>query len=310
MKVAIIILNWNGQKDTLECLQTLENSPAEIVVIDNGSTDGSEEAIRAAYPLLTLLQTGENLGYAGGNNVGIEHAFTNGCDAVIVMNNDVHVSHNLVEGFLKWHARYPQAILGGNTYLMSDKERHDAVGGKWNEREGNFDLVFDAQEGESLDYVTGCCFFMPRVVYEAIGGFEPRYFLYWEDADLCVRARRAGFQVRFCPDAMLWHKGSASMVGGGPHHAYFWWRGRLLFIHRNSNHSLALYLRVIFPAIARMHKHYMLKLFQSLVYKIRGKSVGEKRDLALRKYRASFQGINDYFWGKFGNAPAYIFSRD
>ncbi len=310
MQLSVIILNWNGKEDTLECLKSLESSCAKLIVVDNASTDGSAEAVQKAFPQVDFVQSGANLGYAGGNNVGIAHAFKQGADAVLILNNDVQVSHNMVDAFIEMHQKHPNAILGGNPYCMREQHVHDIAGGQWNAQECNFDLVYEASDGAALDFVTGCCLFLPGTIYETIGAFESNFFLYWEDSDLCARAKSAGFEVLHCAGAKLWHKGSASMTPGGAHHSYFWWRGRLLYIKRNcSTASLkAHYLKVLLPAVARLAKHYVLKLCQSYVYKLRRKDLGIQRRRALRKYRASFQGINDYFSGKFGNAPHYIFT--
>ena len=102
-KVAVIILNWNGKEDTLECLASvkkLDYSNYEIVLVDNGSVDDSVDAISKQYPDMTLLQTGENLGYAGGNNVGIRWALEQGADYILLLNNDTIVAADLLSAFI------------------------------------------------------------------------------------------------------------------------------------------------------------------------------------------------------------------
>ena len=103
MRVAIIIVNWNGKRDTLQCLQSLSKetyTDKEIIIVDNGSTDGSVEAIKEAYPKCTILAELTNIGFAAGNNKGIEEAFHRGADAVILLNNDTTVAADLISSFL------------------------------------------------------------------------------------------------------------------------------------------------------------------------------------------------------------------
>src|SRR5436309_4726879 len=135
-KVHIIILNWNGRADTLECLASVQriNFPDfETVVVDNGSTDGSEEAIRAAFPDITFIQTGENLGFAEGNNVGIRHAIECGADYVFVLNNDTTVDPNILAALVAEAEKNPNAaILGPKIYFYDRSDVINSAGGSIN----------------------------------------------------------------------------------------------------------------------------------------------------------------------------------
>lgn len=314
-KVAIILLNWNGKKDTLECLSSLQKlsyKNIDIIVVDNGSTDDSVREIRLAFPKTCLIETGKNLGFAGGNNPGIEHALKNGADYLLLLNNDTIAHENLIEGFL---ATAPSApILGAKLYLYSEPNMFDHLGGTWNPKTASFDLignraVEDNTSFESpieLDYACGAALFVKREVFEKIGLLEPKFFLIWEESDFCFRARRAGFITKLAPGAKVWHKVSASFVGGKPHSTYFWWRNRLFWIARNCtpNEKRRLFLHVVFPEALHILKLYLLK---SLLLPFSKKSKREEKKRNLRKQKAALAGVRDYLLCRFGNAPAWIY---
>ena len=123
MKIYVIILNWNGKADTLACLASLAQvkTPHQTIVVDNGSTDGSASAILASFPDVEVIKTGENLGYAAGNNVGIRRALEKGADFIFILNNDTTVEPEILEVFLK--RKTP--IQGGKAHLMSDPKTLD-----------------------------------------------------------------------------------------------------------------------------------------------------------------------------------------
>lgn len=301
-KIAIIILNWNGKKDTLACLDSIQQLTYphfEVIVVDNGSTDDSVASLRDRP--ITLIETGENLGYAEGNNVGIRYAMEHNADFLFLLNNDTTVAPDILERFLEQFQTYPRAgILGAKIFLYDKRDTLDHLGGMWNPKRGEFDFIGmrqnpDAfQTPQELDYVCGAGLIIKRSVIEAVGVLEPRFFLIWEESDFCFRARRVGFQTLFCPAAQLWHKVSASFVGGKPHSTYFWWRNRLLWIERNCSlkEKWSLYLRILIPEILRMLKR-ALPFRQKLL-----------------KNRAALCGVRDYFLRRFGNGPAWIYKKD
>ena len=320
LSISVIILNWNGKQDTLSCLQSLEDCREisfDTIVVDNGSTDGSQEAIKKRFPQIKLIENNENLGFAEGNNVGIREALTLGADLIFLLNNDTVVSPTLLNAFLEEFQRHPEAgILGAKIYLFEEKNRLDHLGGMWNRRTATFDYIGHRQLDEPLppqeiDYVCGAGMMIRRQVFDTIGLLEPRYFLIWEESDFCFRAKRAGWTTRTCPQAKLWHKVSASFVGGKPHSTYFWWRNRLLWIERNcsTGEKWSIYLRVILPDVFHMLKIYLLKrgqlsiqtLFQSQ------KSLQEKKQKLL-KTRAALCGVRDYLFRRFGNGPRWIYT--
>ena len=323
ISVYIIILNWNGKKDTLECLASLRkvsSSNFQTLVVDNGSSDDSADAIRHYFPEVTVLETGENLGFAEGNNVGIRYALDKEADFVFLLNNDTVVDPQILHAFLSHAGGHQHAgIWGAKIYLYSDPKRFDHLGGKWDSQKGAFTLLALRQEDDGkwdlpieCDYACGAALFIKREVFETIGLLEPKFFLIWEEADFCFRARKAGFATFFCPEAKIWHKVSASFVGGKPHTDYFWWRNRLLWIARNcsAKEKRKIFLRVIFPESVHLLKLFCLKSLQLFIAKFFTEpQKSRKKREKIAKYRAALAGMRDYLAGRFGNAPNWIYKN-
>lgn len=312
-KVAIVVLNWNGKDDTTACLHSLQriDYPSfDIIVVDNGSTDGSIATLRKRFPDVQILANARNLGYAGGNNVGIRHALNQGADAVLVLNNDTIAAPDVLKAFdAALHAEPDMGIFGGTIYQLHDENRLDHLGGQWNAERLEFDLVgkgtIACAHVPTLDYVCGAGVVIRRAVFEAIGLLEPRFFLFWEEADFCARAKSAGFGVKNCLDARIWHKGSASFVGGKPHAAYFYWRGRLLWMERHyQKRTIA---RLICTEGARQAKFVLLKGAEYALrrFLLRKREEREKR-IRLLRYCASVCGIWHYLMRRFDGGPAWL----
>jgi GT2 family glycosyltransferase len=321
-KIAIIVLNWNGLQDTLVCLESLEKLSYpnfEIIVVDNRSTDDSCSAIRERFPQHLLVENDQNRGFAGGNNIGMQKALERGADMLFLLNNDTIVAPDILERFVETFHAHPEAgILGAKIHLFDQKQTLDHFGGMWNRKTGTFEFVgLRQQEDEErwqtslvLDYVCGAGLILKRTVIETIGYFDPRFFLIWEDSDLCFRARRAGFMALTCPEAKLWHKVSASFIGGKPHSTYFWWRNRLLWIERNcpSQEKISLYLRILIPDILHMLKLHILKKVQLQHLKWFKANIDLKeKEQKLLNNRAALCGIRDYLLRRFENGPDWIY---
>jgi GT2 family glycosyltransferase len=311
-KIIIILLNWNGKKDTLECLNSLAkvNYPnRQAIVVDNGSTDGSIEEIRSVYPMTPILENGENLGFAGGNNPGIEWALRHKAEWILLLNNDTTVAPDFLDAFLQAaHEKSKAKVLGAKILRYHEPNVVDHLGGMWNETKGEFDSQHCGETDhpyfnmQPVDYVCGAALFMHRSVPEKIGLLEPNFFLFWEETDFCYRAKRAGFEVWTAPEAKVWHKVSSSFTGGKPHMHYFWWRSRLLWIERNCSEKekTNLYKRVIIPELWKMGRHYLLKtIFSS------DKNKKEK----LKRYKAGCAGAIDFFRKRFGNCPSWLVKK-
>lgn len=237
--VIVIVLNWNGAQDTLRCLDSLGRVAYprfEVLVVDNGSTDGSVDLLRQAYQDVELLENHENLGYAGGNNVGIERAVARGADYVVLLNNDTVVDPGFLDTLVEGADRHPKAAFFGPKILYLD--RPDTVwfgGGRidWSNGSSHIDQERRDEPTDTtpreVDYVTGCCLMVRSSAINSIGLMDPRFFLLFEETDWCVRARQSGWQVVYVPASRVWHAGSQSFGGyGSPTYRYYYARNELL----------------------------------------------------------------------------------
>ncbi|MDD3643093.1 MAG: glycosyltransferase family 2 protein [Candidatus Krumholzibacteria bacterium] len=222
--LAVIVLNWNGAAVIGPCLDSLsrvERPPLSVIVVDNGSTDGSAATVRERYPWAELIENGENLLFAGGNNVGIRRALERGASAVLLLNNDTEVDPEFAERLLGAFGDPSTGIAGPRIYYHDDPRRIWYGGGDFHPLTGvprhrdirRLEGPGAAGAGET-GWVTGCALLARREVFEQIGLLDPAYRIYCEDVDLCLRASRAGWRIRYEPAARVWHKVSSSSGGG------------------------------------------------------------------------------------------------
>ncbi|MCX6639262.1 MAG: glycosyltransferase family 2 protein [bacterium] len=223
-KVAIVVVNWNRRTLTLECLDSLKSLTYpnyRIMVVDNGSSDGSVEAIERNYLDVSLLRSTENLRYAGGNNLALKVILESDDDFVLLLNNDTTVDPKCLD-YLIAAASDPRVGLVGPKILYHD--RPDVIwfaGGivkpAWGyvrhyglrqSDDGSFDKSL------SVSFLTGCCLLIKREVLQRVGLLDENFYLYSEDADYCLRTAEEGFQLIYEPRSRIFHKVSASTGGG------------------------------------------------------------------------------------------------
>lgn len=223
--VWIVIVNWNGKEDTLACLSSLQKityRPCKIILIDNASSDGSVPAIRRAFPDVEIIENSENKRFAGANNQGLERALAAGADFVLLLNNDTEVAPDFLETLIRGAQVRPDiGMAGPKIFYHHNRQLIWFAGGEivfWKGRIAHLGLrQLDGERWNvpgAVDYITGCALLVKRECIEKIGGLDESYYIYSEDADWCVRARRAGFQCWFVPTSHVWHKISASSGGG------------------------------------------------------------------------------------------------
>lgn len=239
-KVAVVILNWNGWRDTIACVESLRLQsvkPAWIVLVDNASTDESEKELRAACPDAHFMQSGANLGFAGGNNVGTRWALAQGADAVWLLNNDATAAPAALEELIRTDEARPDAgAIGTRIYETRRPDVLQCWGGGWINLWAGRAREFDVRVDEtSLDYISGCSLYLPRRALERCGMLDEGFFMYFEDAELSLRYRAAGFKLAVADAARVEHKGGAS---SRPGRAQSGWRTqsllRILKLHAPS----------------------------------------------------------------------------
>lgn len=244
--ISVIVLNWNGRDDTLACLNSLESLTYpnfQVLVVDNGSTDDSASLIRMRFPKIRLIETGANLGFAEGNNVGIRDALEAGADYVLLLNNDTIVAPDLLEAFVEAAAHNLNGgMFAAKIYYHAEPTKLWYAGGKWLPDKQclvhvGIGEIDDGKSYEAIaesDYASGCAIFVSAEVVGKIGLMDPKFFLTYEETDWCYRARAAGYGVLFVPSAKVWHKVSASFGGvDSPLQLYFYSRNILLWAERH-----------------------------------------------------------------------------
>lgn len=222
--IYVIVLTWNGKADTLECLRSLQNLAypnARILVVDNASDDGTAEAVRSSFPYVELICNDSNLRFAGGNNAGIEYSLRRGADYVLLLNNDTVVDLDFLTPLVQKAEEDKQiGIVGPKIYYHGESKRIWFAGGRIEWWKGWVSHIgireTDTHEYDTVrevDYITGCCMLVKREVIKAVGTLDEKFYLYGEDVDWCIRARRAGYKTVCIPSSHIWHKVSASSGG-------------------------------------------------------------------------------------------------
>ncbi len=301
-RVFIIVLNWNRAADTIECVRSLQGvaySNLDVLVVDNASVDGSVTALGAQFPELRVIRNAKNLGYAEGNNVGIRHALSRDADYVLLLNNDTVVDKDLLHELVRVATTQPRAgIVGPKIYDYRDQTKIWFAGANidWSTGDSPHLGLGEYDQGQfhqvlEVDRVTGCAMMVRRSVFERVGLFDPRYFLYYEDVDLCVRATKAGYTSLCVQTAKVWHKESSSTKAnqGSDLHTYYHIRNRLLFLQTHFEISEA----------ERLNHRLFLKEFIS-------RAALRPFDRAYRRLHApQFWALTDFYLGRFGIRTKY-----
>lgn len=235
-KVAVIILNYKLKNDTLEAVYSVLQSDftdIEVVVVDNNSGDGIEEEVKKIRGL-TFIQTGANLGYTGGNNIGIKYALTTNCEYIFILNPDAMMKKDAIR-FLVAASQSMLADIVGPKILFHDGQTIWYAGGTTDTNNVGVHRGLDEKDNgqydtlSETDFVTGAAIFVRRGVFERIGIFDEKYFLYMEDVDFCYRAKKVGIKIVYQPKAVVFHKNAKSTGLGSSRQDYYFTRNRLRF---------------------------------------------------------------------------------
>ena len=295
IKHAAILVNYKVSADTIVCVKSIQKSKdaPHIIVVDNGSTPEVIEELRVACPGLDIVVMGANVGFSIGNNIGIKKALKMGAEVVYILNNDTQVDENLFFRAYRYVAG-KNRIAGAKIYYAKGYEFHDIQKGKGNiiwyaggymdwsiaiarhygvdeEDHGQYDKV------RPIDFITGCFIAVPKQVFKKIGLLDEPFFLYLEDSDFSLHARKMGIEVMYNPNLVVHHRNSSSTVAGSPLVDYYITRNRFFIGKRYGT------FRLRFALLREA-------IFRNWTSPIR---------------RAAFL---DYFFGRMGNRNDQIFS--
>lgn len=323
-RVGIVIVNWNGWRDTEECLRSLlvASYPCmDIIVLDNGSADGSWDRLKSfcveesvehrllesgQLPLPThgpghkqvtgcqktvhLIRADRNLGLCGGSNLGLEYSDYLGCEHFLILNNDTVCTPGFLEPLVETAESGDRAgLVGGLIVHCGHPDTVWWAGGTFDRfletrRVGDGRLASEYAGGgaRDTDWVSGCMTLIPAAVYRQVGGFDERFFIWSEEWDLSLRVRSAGYKLYIDPRSRICHKVGRSLGVMKPLSYYYGTRNRLLLKHKH----LATWRRLLF-----LSGFLPTRVLRYLLFLVTGRG-----DLA----RAGFDAVWDYFAGRSG----------
>ena len=325
-KVSVIILNWNGWKDTIECSESVFRNTYpnyQVIIVDNGSTDGSMEKIKkwaegkqevltpepthplyhlshppvkkpipyiyytreetekggnfkleekltkecqryrklyskklnstSPYPLI-FIQTGDNLGFAGGNNVGIRFTIKQGADYILVLNNDTVVKPRFIEELIKCYDK-KTGIHAPIVFNYYNPSKIHSSGGEFSIVKGTYSTSIKKIKNniKETSFIPGCCWLIKNEIFKKFGLIDEKYFLYSEDVDFCYRLKQAGYKLKVIPSSVIFHNKIKETMGNiSPLKLYYFHRSKLMFINTNYKGLKKIYynyLNIIFRYI-------------------------------------------------------------
>lgn len=291
--VSIIILNWNGKDDTIECLESLRKISYpnyEIIVVDNGSEGDDVNILKKVFGnYINIIEADKNYGFAEGNNIGMRYALKKMADYILLLNNDTVVDSEFLSELVRAAESDSKiGIVGPKIYFYSDPDKIWFAGGNlsmwrcktWHTGLREIDKgQYDSQR--EADYITGCALLVKKQVIEKIGMLYSNYFAYYEEVDWCIHAKKVGYKVKYVPRAKLWHKISSSTGGGySPTKAFLKGRNSIIFMKKNAEFKHWL----VFPFFAC---GYLIRTFLRETLRGNGKAV-----IALMKGIASNLSLN------------------
>jgi GT2 family glycosyltransferase len=299
--IGVVIVNWNRAQDTVAAYQSLIPSTFEdwrLYVVDNASSDDSAAVLdRDLGAKATLILNDSNAGFSGGCNLGVARALADGATHIFLLNNDATVLPCTLERLIgESLAEGDRAVLGcavkhfgTDTYQFFGSHTASKFGTP---------LWFEDDELEKLasrviesDFVLGAALFAPARIWREIGDLDDRFYLNYEEADWCYRAREAGFACYVVPAAVVLHRVGASIgPTNGPMQAYFLSRNELLFARRHATLS----------QINRLFARSLSNLLKTAI-----KDLIRFRNLAAPT-KAHARGLYDFVCGRFGDCPALI----
>lgn len=292
--VWIVVLHYQGLEYTRACLESLKKLHYQnfrVLIFDNCSPDSSGDPLAAEFPQFEYVKSAQNLGFAGGCNAAVRQCAERGAQWIWLLNNDTSVHPDSLEQLILCAERNPKAaLLGGQVFTPKGESFVASGGGQIDFAKGK---TYERQEAPAdgseipCDWISGCNLLLRLEAFDSLGGFDESFFLYFEDTDLCYRARQAGWQCMLVPAARVEHIGLRSSQGKqSTWRHYYYIRNRLLFFRRHAQDSRKLPITLAITAHVARH---------SITLPFRG-------DEGRRRLKAEILGYTDYWRQKLGKA--------
>ncbi len=284
-KIGIVIVNYNAEKyqnDAIRSIKAMDYSNYEIIIVDNNSTDNSIAILKSEFKDIIVVKMKDNLGVAAGNNAGIKLAIKRNAEYILLINNDVEVSPSLLKILVENASERIMTIP--KIYYYDKRNIINTIGGCVDWDTGDvFYYGTNAPDCDRFSYkryvgiAATCCMLIHKNVFKSVGLMDPKYFMYYDDTDFCVRAEKKGYKILYVPEAKMWHK--VSMASGGPNSKvclYYSARNYLYFSHKFKKYT------------SKKRTKYIIKKIKYAI----AESIGNKNS----KY--ILLGYLDYFLGR------------
>lgn len=299
---ALIIVTWNRRKDVLECVDSLIRAGIReetVTVVDNGSSDGTAEVLEQMHPNIGLISSPRNLGFSGGNNLGIKRALEGGAENICLLNNDIVVEPGFLAELIRAARDHPRAGILGARILYLDRpglvwSQGIMVGTKTGRiRAPDHNRREEEVPGRTreVDAVSGAAMLIRRDVFLDIGLFDEDYFLRFEDVDLCLRARERGYSVLSVPSSRVLHGVGRSMGGEVSSEVIY---------YSTRNHLLVMNRRLPLPRPRRILRDLLILGYTLIFALLAG------RGFSTARFRAWRDGTRDYHRGRLGERSCNV----
>ncbi len=299
---SIILLTWNQCQLTTDCLDSLADldypkDRLQIIVCDNGSRDNTPAIIRERYPHVVMIENGDNVGFAAGNNSGVHHALQGSADYIMLLNNDTVVAPDMLTRLIEAAERDPQiGIVTPKIYYFDEPQRIWCAGAAIDWRNGETRRLqaeeIDTGQSESnhgVGFASGCAMCVRRSLVDQKGLLDERFFIYYEETEWCVRLLSDGLGCLYVPGSKVWHKISSAMQAGSPRSAYYMTRNRLLFL-RKTQHG--------WRGLVALSRALGREIIYITVMTLRPRHRARRVERNTRAH-----GVLDFLRGRFGKMP-------
>lgn len=300
--VYIILINWNEEDYTIACIESLlrvDYDNLRVVLVDNGSKQGSYNKIKNNYKKqIKILRSIKNVGFTGGNNIGIKYALQQKAEYIMLLNNDTEVEPDFLKKIIEIIEKDDSiGVIGPKIDYLEDKTKIWCIGGKFSTFTGNNKLLWNKRKDNynrkqivEVDYVSGCAMLIRSEIFKKIGMLDDNYFIYNEESDFCLRVKRELNMRRVCRlDATIYHKVSLTNTKISGFSEYYLTRNRLYFVRKHSR-KIKYWLFLSYFFIIVVPKYTLL---YPIIYK----------DIRILKY--FYLGIRDYFRGVTGKTAIF-----